>query len=345
MKDCLAGNKICLAASALLVIAAPNSKAQLVAYESFSGIPVGAFSSGQGSNSFGWNGPWTVIGVPNGRFQIADPTPDLSFQIPGGNFVAGGDRGLLMTTSPEPVPSGLMLVRRFPQSPRITTTLYFGFLVRIPISGTGSDSIDVHLLSGTKTVIRIPIRPNNNPPPSGYMYQFEGVDGESGAGFSLSGDNSRSHLFVVESLRFPGSGNEVYGFRSFLNPDAKFPSSPGGSSTYITQQIDGIGIDIKSADSGGPATTVIIDEIKIGYTWKDIVLPAEDALAVSNLSIENAVKLKWQTITGKTYQPQYSYDLVNWFNLGQPISGNNQLKEFFDSTTPDSKRLYRVKMN
>src|SRR5918912_1126313 len=62
------------------------SHAQSLGYESFAGMPVGAGVAGSGSNSTGWvDAGWSTADGP--RFQIADSTPNLTYQIPGGGLV------------------------------------------------------------------------------------------------------------------------------------------------------------------------------------------------------------------------------------------------------------------
>ena len=89
-------------------------------------MPVGAGLSGSGATATGW----TDSGWANGsdsRFQTADPVPHLTYQISGGALLDGSDRAVQLTTTPEPVPSGLFTSRMFPQQ---NTTVYFSFLVR-----------------------------------------------------------------------------------------------------------------------------------------------------------------------------------------------------------------------
>jgi hypothetical protein len=326
----------------ILSVSASTARAQLIVYESFSEMALGSGISGSGSDSFGWSSPWTGLGTSDSRFQIIDPTPDVAFQIAGGKLISGGNRALLITTAPEPAGSNLFMVRKFARTPRISTSLYFGFLLRIPASGTGTDTVDFHLLSGDTTVMRYAIRPYNNTPPSAYMFGFQGATGETGGGKTIPGDNSQPHLIVIESLR-TSSQSESYSFDHYVDPGTTYPGMPGGF-TISTQQIDGIGINVKSWDTGGPSTTVIIDEIKVGYTWRDIVNPVENQEIVPDLSIENAIKLRWYSRSGKTYQVQYSFDLTKWFNLGSPIAGDNRFREVFDSTASDAKKLYRVQV-
>ena len=314
-----------------------RASAQLIAYESFSDVALGSGISASGSDSFGWTAPWAGAGVTDSHLQIVDPTPDLSYQITGGALLTGGNRALLLTTNPEPLASTLFATRNFPN---LNTTFYISFLMRLPISGTGSDSIDIHLMNGTTTVVRFAIRPFNPGPPAGHLWGFTGATGESGSANSLSGDNSKIHLIVIEA-RLAGSGNSYF-INPFVNPGSTYPGLPGGTSK--TGPFDRIGLSVRSTDTSGPTTTVLIDEIRIGYTWSDVVPPGPAPALVPDVTINQAVKLRWQSQSGKTYQVQYSYDLLNWFNFGATISGNNQVKEVFDSADADAKKFYRIQV-
>ena len=314
-----------------------KASAQLIAYESFTGLTLGNGIPGSGSDSFGWATTWTGSGTTDAHYQIVAPTPNLSYQIVSGALLQGGNRALQITTNPEPLASTLIATRTFAP---INTTFYISLLVRIPVSGTGTDSIDVHVMSGGSTIRRFAIRPNNPVPPAGYLWSFQGATGESGSAKTISGDNAVTHLVVIEA-RVTGSGGGFF-FTSFIDPSATYPGFPGGLADTATF-FDGIGISVSSTDTGGPTTTVILDEIRVGYTWSDVV-PAATLALVPSVTIEQAQKLRWQTQTGKTYQVQYSYDLAMWFNLGSTISGNNQIKEVFDSTNADAKKFYRIQV-
>lgn len=66
--------------------------------------------------------------------------------------------------------------------------------------------------------------------------------------------------------------------------------------------------------------------------------------ALEPVSIFPAVEISWSTITGETYQVQYSTNLVseNWFNFGDAILGDGSTNNTFDSTQDSAKRFYRV---
>jgi hypothetical protein len=70
-------------------------------------------------------------------------------------------------------------------------------------------------------------------------------------------------------------------------------------------------MSVSSEDTGGPSTSLAIDEIRVGYTWNDVVPPSTTQAVVPQLSIAPAVAVNWQSRTNKTYQPQRSYDLTN----------------------------------
>jgi hypothetical protein len=105
---------------------------------------------------------------------------------------------------------------------------------------------------------------------------------------------------------------------------------------------DAFTLSASSSDSGGPSSLVAIDEIRVGYTWNDVVPQSTTQAVVPSLSIDPAVAVNWQSRTNKTYQPQRSYDLTNWVNFGSTISGDGQQKGFLDSADQVPKSFYRV---
>lgn len=64
------------------------------------------------------------------------------------------------------------------------------------------------------------------------------------------------------------------------------------------------------------------------------------------VAISLAVRLRWPSESGKTYQPIYSYDPNGntWSNLGSPLAGTGQLMEIFDSTESGPKKFYRIQI-
>lgn len=57
-----------------------------------------------------------------------------------------------------------------------------------------------------------------------------------------------------------------------------------------------------------------------------------------------AIEFGWTTVSGETYQIQYSTNLTtsNWFDLGATIIGDGATNSIFDTTRNGYKRFYRV---
>jgi hypothetical protein len=59
--------------------------AQLIAYESFAGLPIGSGLTGSGIDASGWSDAGWAGGT-DARFQIVDPLPNLAFESAGGRL-------------------------------------------------------------------------------------------------------------------------------------------------------------------------------------------------------------------------------------------------------------------
>ena len=72
-------------------------------------------------------------------------------------------------------------------------------------------------------------------------------------------------------------------------------------------------------------------------------LPAEP-IAPPEITLGHAVEIGWNSISGITYQVQYSTNLVstNWFNLGATVIGTGTNQYQLDSTRGSAARYYRV---
>lgn len=305
-----------------------NATGQSFAYESFTNLPLGSGITTGPSDSFGWSSGWSGVGLSNSHFQIIAPVPSLSYQISGGGLIQGGNRALQLSTNPEPVPIPLSVTRNLPSQ---NTTIYLRFLLRFSAIGTGTDSFQINLRKGSDISRLIRITPVEQPSSYiGYvgLFNFDGGGGSSG----VTGDTSMTHLVV---LRLTNSACSIWFDPSYTS--SPFHTTSGQSANII----DGISLNISSTDSVGPTSTIILDEFRLGYTWADVVSPP-DLQLLPTVTIRPAVNLQWQTVIGKKYQVQYSYDLVTWYNQGLSISGTGSIKEAFDSTNSDSSKFYRI---
>lgn len=266
-----------LAILVLLVIGqlglAPVGHAQLIAYESFAGIPVGSGLSGSGSNATGW----TDAGWNNGgdaRFQVVSPAPSLSYQLRGGPLIEGNDRALQLSTNPEPVPGNGVAVTRSIAAQN--TTLFVSYLVRPVTIGTGSDAIGLRFYQGTQSRGGFFLRTDDAQSQQYFNFRW---DFPLGGGSGGSQTNTpplyvgQTYLIVLR-IRFPYTDYMVVDL--WMNPSAGFVNNPSSSASFSFFQapslmIDGVGFAISSADTGGPASSAIFDELRIGYTWADVV--------------------------------------------------------------------------
>src|SRR5438046_436793 len=141
----------------LFIVADTTGEAQLLGYEPFSGMQLGSGLTGSGTNSSDWtNGAWS--GGNDAHFQTIDAAPDLAYQNSDGAALNGGDRAVLLTTSPEPISGTLYAFRNItPQN----TTVYVSFLMRATQSGTGSDALGLRLRFSDGTVADLLFKPDS----------------------------------------------------------------------------------------------------------------------------------------------------------------------------------------
>jgi hypothetical protein len=313
---------------------------QNIAYESFAGLPVDAVLAGSGANASGWtDSGW--IGGSAPHFQAIDSAPNLTYQITNGAFIDGSNRAAQLTTNPEPIPSLLLCSRSLPPQ---NSTVYVSFLARASAIGTGSDSIDVRFNDESTLLGRITFKPDQA---QQYLQMDLPTDGSgSGGGSTLRLYASQTYFIVIRITR-PTSSS--FSLDAWVNPPAAIPQNSGrrmSKAVSISATFNSLALAISSTDSGGPTTTMSVDEIRIGYTWDDVVLPADmpPSPTVPNLAIEAAVKIKWQSVAGKSYQVQSSYDLATWTNFGSPITGDGTIKSIFDAADEDDQKFYRVQI-
>jgi hypothetical protein len=311
--------------------------AQILGYESFM-LPVQSGLTGAGTGDTGWtDSGWS--GGTDARFQVIAPVPNLTYQLTGGPLIDGASGAVQVTTNPEPVPgNGLVASRSItPQN----TTLYVSFLVRPVAVGTGSDAIEVQLNSGSTTWARIALMPDQGQQFLQVQFRASNVEGNTTIGKVYPG---QTYLVVARASRPYSYQLKLEGV---VNPTATIPATFANTYSYTGGTIpdfDTVALKVISTDTGGPTTTAIVDELKVGYTWNDVVPQSPQSL-VPTVTINNAVNLQWQTQTGHTYQPQYSFDLSTWFNLGSAITGDGTIKSLFDSSTSQAKKFYQVQIH
>jgi hypothetical protein len=282
------------AAAIIQMVSAAPAPAQLVAYESFAGMPVGSGLVGSGSNATGWSDSGWANGT-DPRYQTVDPMPNLSYQIAGGAFLDGSNRAVQLTTNPEPVPAGLLASRVFPEQ---NTTIYFSFLVRPIAVGTGSDTLYLRLSNGTSALALVALQPEAG---QRYYNLWLLLDGGSGSGGgTLQALYPSATYLIAGRITWPNQ-NQVT-VETWVNPPAVYP----GNGSFRLDQFNfsgprvfsSIGWGISSSDTGGPTSTAIFDELRIGYTWADVVLPGPTTPNLGNISTRLKVETEDNALIG-----------------------------------------------
>lgn len=295
-----------------------RAAAQLIAYESFTGLPLGNGLPGTGSDSFGWATGWQGAGTTDPHFQIVSPSPALSFQGTGVMPIQGGNRALQITTSPEPLAAPVLITRDLPA---LNTTYYVSFLFQMPVVGAGSDRFLLRFMNGSTTAQQFGFGPETSGP------MFYTYAGSSSFGSTISGGSTAMHLLVfqVRSISTPNS----YGVDYARDPGTIYSVGLFGASSIVSGPMQRIGLSVESIDNGGATTSILIDEIRVGYRWSDVV-PATAPVVVPSLEVGSALSLSWFVEAGKSYQLQSSTNLGTWTNIGFQFtgSGNERIHSF-----------------
>jgi hypothetical protein len=143
---------------ATLLASASLASAQLIAYESFSGMPTGGGISGSGVDAVGWTqSSWQGAVAP--YHSIGNQAPNMTYQITNGALLNGGDRCAIISTAPEPTVTTLALSRSFPT---VASTAFVSLLIRPLTVGTGSDEITLTLQASTNALGTLNFKPSLN---------------------------------------------------------------------------------------------------------------------------------------------------------------------------------------
>jgi hypothetical protein len=321
-----------------LVASASIASAQLIAYESFSGMTAGGSLNGSGADATGWTqASWQ--GATSPYHSIGNQSPNMTYQITNGALLNGGDRCAIISTAPEPTAGTNAVTRTLPS---LNSTFFVSFLIRPLSAGTGSDKIMLQFRSGSTYLGAIGFVLDE------VMGQFR-VEPQFG---STSGSvvSAVQRLSVGQThfiaMRFNRASSTQFSYFGYINPPTTLPTR--ASFTYeafdlpTNSSFNTLFLSSYSFDNAGPSSSIAIDEIRIGYTWNDVVPQSTTQTVVPQLAIAPAVAVNWQSKTNKSYQPQRSYDLTNWVDFGSTIAGDGQQKGFLDSADQVPKSFYRV---
>jgi hypothetical protein len=114
------------------------------------------------------------------------------------------------------------------------------------------------------------------------------LDGGCGGGESIGSQALYPSTTYLVAGRITWQGQSFVEVETWINPPAAYPGN--GSQSLDNFKFSGppvfssIGLGISSIDTGGPTSTAIFDELRIGYTWEDVVLPGPAVANLGNIS-------------------------------------------------------------
>jgi len=174
---------------------------------------------------------------------------------------------------------------------------------------------------------------------------FRWTAGGGMSGLGVISGNSRSYAEAVSD-----DGSVIVGVCNGGSwPARPFIWTPGTGMVELKVYLEStVGLDLtgwalETAEAVSPDGTVIVGR---GFGpsgeegWIANIAPPEPV----DLGIYTAVELVWPSVSGVTYQVQYSTNLVstNWFNLDSSILGDGTTNSVFDSVRGTEERYYRI---
>ena len=260
---CAFRQSLVLAIAAFLL--ASFAQAAVVAQETFT-YPVGELNGQNGG--IGWGAAWTAATAVT---EVVDPGVPLSYAVPGGGLVDGGNRALRIDGDNDNA------AFRPPSAAFAGDSIFISFLMRV---GTGTlqtndfssfwfDSIT----SGAHTTVPgIGLKTNRG----------DGTGPEDiVARIQLSANQFFSQNVAVGTTYFvvgrlfksiPGAGNTYDRFSLWVNPAFGDSGSPLGTSADTGTLASFLDLGLRSAnlDAGD---TVLFDAVTLGTQWDDVVPP------------------------------------------------------------------------
>jgi hypothetical protein len=213
-----------------------------------------------------------------------------------------------------------------------------------PTTGT----VNVRQITGTPSSLVT----GQSPDATGFYVQ-EGGDNLSPMVFRFTFDTSRNFTVTQnETLENLEINSFTLPSGSWTVLSASYATTTGSGSNitftgvnmgppYGTYSIAGSGSSFDFAITNLAGYSIYGSAISVDVGSGAAVGP-EVAISLAGL----AVRLRWPSESGKTYQPIYSYDPNGntWSNLGSSLAGTGQLMAIFDSTESGPKKFYRVQI-
>ena len=242
------------------------------------------------SGGFGFSGAWTASLGPT---QVVDPGTPLSYAVPGGPLIDGGNRALLV----EGTTNGDNILFRSLASPILADEIYVGFLFQVRTGSVGDNDFSVfwhdNAATGSHTAV-----------PNIGLKGNEGVGGGATsdlmARIDLAGPTAYSTNITVGQTYYvvgrlsksaPGAANPFDRFALWVDPTAVDPT-PDATSAF-TGSIASFGMLGMRTANLDLDDDLYFDGVRYGTTWNDVVLvpePATGALLALGLAALAALR-------------------------------------------------------
>lgn len=275
----------CAAAAAALcggLLASGGASAALIASESFS-YGANVELNGQNGGS-GWNGAWTAV---TSATHIVDPGTPLSFTNNGGT-ISGGDNALRLSGNNDNVAyRGI--------GPVNADTVYISFLLRFTGNIDNNDFAAIWFDNATSgqhstNIPNIGIKGNQDGGGPKDAFARLTLGEETWSMMELAVDTT---YLIVGELSKTGSSSSYNQFSIWVNPGAYDFDTPHGSIAVTNGALDAfsfLGIRTANFDAGD---FLLIDELRIGTTWGDVVpAPEPGAALLLGLGLFGASRLR-----------------------------------------------------
>ena len=141
------------------------------------------------------------------------------------------------------------------------------------------------------------------------------------------------------------TGNGIRSLNAVEYANGKFVGV-GDAGKVVTSSDGGISWD--SIDSGvsanlegiafGNGFWVAVGQNGVVIRAPEDETPTEDIA----LTIHPAAEIRWLSSASYTYQVKWSFDMIQWFDFGLPITGDGAMHSVFDTTRDNRKKVYRV---
>jgi len=246
-----------LIAAGLLAISAPASP---IFYEGVN-YSLGELSGLNGGT--GWGSAWTAT---TANTEVVDPVTALTYHVPGGGTVNGGNRALRITGTPD----ASILGRNVPNQ---TGDVYFSFLFRENAGTIDTNDFmdfwfdnDVTVTGGQTAIPSIGLKGNHGD--GANTLDFASRLNLGGEAFSTAATTGTTYLIVGRLFKTGANYNR---FSLWVNPDAGDAGTPDVTATVAngnTTNFLRLGMRIANLDAND---VVFVDEIRAGTTFADVV--------------------------------------------------------------------------